>query len=473
MTDRGTCEGRDWRGVRVTVMGLGLFGGGAGVARYLAERGARVLVTDLRSEEALRPSLEQLHDLPITFHLGEHCERDFTETELVVVNPAVKEDSPYLRAARESGVALETEINLFFRLCPAPILGVTGSVGKTTTTSMIGHILGCSGRRVHVGGNIGCSLLLNVEKIRPDDIVVVELSSFQLRRLSWTRRSPAISVVTNLHPNHLDNHPTLEEYAQCKKRILAYQRPGDTAVLNADDPLVSQWGEECRGSVLYFGLQDTGAPGAFARDRQIALRDAAGVHRVCACNEMPLPGVHNVANALAAAAACAAAGLSPQEIANGLRTVQPVPHRLEPVGEWGGVRYYNDSKATTPQSTLTALAAFDRPIILIAGGSSKGFKYGEFARRAVQYLKAAVLLGQTAPELAAAIRQADAVGRVTTRTASSLEEAVREASRLSTAGDVVLLSPTTASYDMFLNYEKRGECFKECVRRLGEPLPRP
>ena len=245
-------KARDLAGKRITVMGLGLLGGGVGVTRFLARQGADVTVTDLKDAETLAESVAKLDGLPVAFRLGGHVDADFTNADLVVVNPAVPDGSPFLAKAREAGVALETEINLFVKLCPATLIGVTGSNGKSTTVSLLHHLLGAGDRRAWLGGNIGRSLLEDLAAIGPDDLVVLELSSFQLDRLRATRRSPAISVVLNLSPNHLDRHGTVEAYAHAKQAILANQRPTDFALLNADCPAVSAWDTVGRGSALYF-----------------------------------------------------------------------------------------------------------------------------------------------------------------------------------------------------------------------------
>jgi len=457
----------DFGGKRVTVMGLGLLGGGLAATRFFAECGATVTATDLRSEKQLLSSINKLHDLDIAYTLGEHREEDFVNADVIVVNPGVKEDSPFLVLASKKGVALETEVNLFFKLCPARILGVTGSVGKTTTTSMIGHVLKSSGRKTWVGGNIGQSLLPQIREIEPGDTVVLELSSFQLRRLDWIKVAPAISVVTNFHPNHLDNHPTIEDYARCKKHIISNQTAGDIAVLNADDPVIRQWSNDCPGRVQYFGLRNESLEGAFLSDKELVLRLGKQEQRICSVSDLQVPGEHNVANALTCASACAAAGISPKKIGKALSTFEGVEHRLEFIGEWCGVRYFNDSKATTPSSTIRALESFDRRVILIAGGSSKDLTYNDFAKVAARKTRAIFLIGETAGQIASAVNSLRTEHLPLVKTFPSLETAVEASYRTAKRGDIVLLSPTTASFDMFDNFEDRGRQFKKCVIEIN------
>ena len=456
---------------RVTIMGLGLFGGGLGAAEYFARKGAAVIVTDMKPADQLAPSLEKLKDYPITLHLGGHVEPDFIDTDLVVASPAVPRESPFIGLARERGVKLETEISLFFRLCPCPIIGITGSIGKTTTTSMVGQMLARdAGNRkfgtVHVGGNIGRSLLNEVERISPKDLVVLELSSFQLEWLGEAGLSPHVAAVTNVHPNHLDRHGTMENYIAAKRNIVAHQRKGDVAVLNADDPEVRTWREHTKAGCMMFSTTGEVEDGTFARDGRIVVRHKGREQAVADVSSIRIPGRHNVQNALAAAAVCIAAGARPAAIERGLAEFRGMEHRLELVRERGGVQFYNDSKATTPESAIAALDAFDgRPVIIIAGGYDKHVPLDAFARRVFEKARTAILLGETADALARHLEEYSRDGFRWLRV-NSLDDAVSKAAAGARPGDVVLLSPACASYDMFSNYEERGSKFKELCMRL-------
>ena len=449
-------------GRAVTVMGLGLFGGGLGAARYFARHGARVTVTDLKGADALAPSIQALEGLPITFHLGGHDAADFTAAEIVAVSPAVPKTSPYLRMAEKAGAEITSEMNLFLQRCPAPIVGVTGSSGKSTTTALLGEMLSRAGP-VRVGGNIGKSLLDDLEEIRPDETVVLEVSSFQLEdaaRIAW---SPKVAVVTNIAPNHLDRHGTLAAYIEAKKNILRFQTADGIAVLNADDDEVRGWQADARGRVVFYSKCEALSEGVFADGPEAVFRLGDREERVDVAGRMKLRGSHNLWNVVAAAAAARLLGVAPGEIAEAVAAFEPLPHRLQPVGMRGGVLFVDDSKATTPEAAALALAAFTEPVVLIAGGYDKGSDPQVMVEAICRRAKAVVLIGATAGALE---RRIGAGGPVVER-AEGLEEAVTRAAALAEAGDVVLLAPGHASWDMFDNYEQRGDVFRQSVPGLG------
>ena len=437
----------DFRGRRVTVMGLGRFGGGVGVTRWLARQGARVVVSDQASAEELRESILALAGLDLELHLGGHDEKDLAGCELLVVNPAVPFDSPYVAAARAAGVATTTEINLFLSRCPAPVVGITGSAGKSTTTAMAGAIL-AEGRPTHVGGNIGRSLLDELDDIRPDHVVVLELSSFQLAYLPLLGRSPGVAVVTNLQPNHLDRHGTMDEYGSAKKNIFRFHGPEDVLVLNRDDPKTAIWADEARGRVEFFSAAD-GEP-----------------------FELPLPGRHNQANAQAAWAAARALGANRDHAQRALRHFQGLPHRLQLVHEHNGVRCYNDSKCTTPEEGVVAVEAFEpRTAIVIVGGYDKKIDLEPYCRALALRAKAVVCTGQTGEAMARLVEQASGTGAIGGALpwvvrVQDFAAAVRAAHGLAGRGDVLLLAPGCASYDQFKNYQQRGDLFTDVVRKL-------
>ncbi len=457
----------EFKDKKITVMGLGLFGGGVGVARFLAKQGARVTVTDLRNATELAPSLKQLEGLPVSYRLGEHCEKDFADTDMVIANPAVPKDSKYLQIAQSSRVPVNTEINIFFRLCPAPILGITGSNGKSTTTTLTGKILQETSRRTWVGGNIGKSLLSDLEEIKSSDIVVLELSSFQLEGLADAGKSPHISVLTNISPNHLDRYTGMREYIQAKKGIICHQGQEDYAILNYDDPELREWEKECKGRVLWYSAKQTVADGAFVRGNDMVISlNGQGVVIPC-ISGIKIPGIHNLQNVLAASCAAYLAGARERHIEKAVTTFTGLEHRLEFVREVNGVRYYNDSKATTPESSIAAITAFQAPVILIAGGYDKGSSFREFAEVCARNTKAVVLIGKTAGKIQELVLEKKG-GKEAPFVCSqkTFEDAFQQANSLAKAGDVVLLSPACASYDMFLNYEERGKQFKDMVKAL-------
>lgn len=476
---------RDFKGKRVTVLGLGVLSGGVASARYFAARGADVTVTDLQSAPALRKSIDALAQWPVRYVLGEHREEDITGADLVVVGPAVLDDSPFLRLARDRGVPLTTEMNLVFETCRRPVIGITGSNGKTTTTRLVGTLHQAVDPETLVGGNIGRAVLNELE----DSVgaacandappagspLILELSSFQLHRLAWIRRSPGMAVVTNLSPNHLDWHGTFDAYEQAKRHIVHYQTPEDAVVLNADDERLRKWAVFCPGRVAWFSMEGPVETGCYVREGQVVFRDGSGERIICPVNALRLPGPHNLANLLAAVTVACLGGIPASAIRSTVEAFRGVKHRLEEVAVIDGVGYYNDSACTTPASTVTALRAFDAPVVLIAGGYDKGMAFDDMAVEIVRRARAAVLIGATADAIGAAIGKAgaDSASANTADTkplviarAETLEDAVRQSAGLARPGDVVVLSPACASYDMFTNFEERGQRFKEAVAAL-------
>lgn len=470
----------DYLGLRITVMGLGHFGGGIGAVRFLAAQGARVTLTDLKSAAELSESLDQIAGLSLeALRFGEHREEDFTSADLIVASPAIRPDHPCLEAARSCNVPVTTEIGLFWRHCPAKVIGVTGTAGKSTTSALIAHLLQSAGQCVFLGGNIGGSLLDKLPEIGPADWVLLELSSFQLMYLNAERRSPRVAVVTNFHPNHLDWHQSLEEYRHAKQTLLRYQTPQDVAVLPTDTEFVN-W--PTNGQRVEFGCDVDGpdSVGVTRSGLQLHLGDAIeAVH--WEHTRFRLSGFHNRLNEAAAVAAAVAAGVAPQACAEGLRTFRGLPHRLEAVGEVGGVQFYNDSKATTPEAAIAALRAFDRPLIVLAGGSHKGADLSSFAAELAGRAKGIALMGETAPALvqminataaehdakaddSAAHSRSGAPPEV--HLASDFRDAFSWAVSQAHAGDIILLSPGCASFGWFRDFEDRGCQFRFAVETL-------
>lgn len=457
-----------FRGKRVTVMGLGRFGGGVAVARFLAERGAKVTVTDLKTADDLTDSIAELDDIALhDLCLGHHRETDFTGADLVVVNPAVPPDNALVAQAVQAGVPLTSEMNLFWQFNRGRTIAVTGSNGKSTTTGMIESILAADGRRTWLGGNIGRSLLPVVDDIEPDDCVVLELSSFQLAALDRLFSSPHVAVVTNLAPNHLDWHESMDDYRCAKQALLRWQLPDGIAVLNADDADVSSW--PTNGRQLLFGHKVRDAAGLYAAGRDCVYRPHGSLPewRLPLQSWLRLPGSHNLENAMAAACAALALGASASSVQQGIEGFQSLPHRLEFVAEVDGRRFYNDSLATTPESACMAINAFQEPIVILAGGYDKHVDLSAFAADIAHKTKAASLMGQTSEVLALHIeRIAEGHGPEFAEHAD-FESAFNWALEHSAPGDVVLLSPGCASYDWFANFEDRGKRFVELVHSLS------
>jgi UDP-N-acetylmuramoylalanine--D-glutamate ligase len=452
----------DLSGKSVTVMGLGRFGGGTGVVRFLTSRGARVTVTDVLSEEDLAESLAQIANCPVeSFRLGGHVEDDFIDADLVVVNPAVPPTNPFLERAREYGVPLTSEMSLFWQFHPGRTLAVTGSNGKSTTTAMTHAILRAADLPSRIGGNIGHSLLPEVDAIAPHEWAVLELSSFQLEDLDRLPVSPNVAVVTNFSPNHLDWHGCLGAYRRAKQTILRWQTPDDAAVLNQDDADVCEW--PTFGRTLWFGTRDLGREGIFESGEDHVLRLDGRVEKFPLRDCVPLPGRHNLQNAMAAACAALVAGADLDAVRRGLESYRALPHRLECVGQIGGRTFYNDSLATTPESTMVALEAFSQPIVLLVGGYDKQIDLAPMAEAVARRVKAAALMGQTAEALGCLMETVPESDRMAMHECGTFEEAFHWAVDHSDPGDIVLLSPGCASYDWFHNYAERGRRFVELV----------
>lgn len=432
------------RGKRALVMGLGVHGGGLGVARWLAGQGALVTVTDLRPAEQLRASVDALAGLPVEFVLGEHRDEDFRRAELVVRNPGVPLSSRFLLLARAAGARIEMEMSLFFRACPAPIIAVTGTKGKTTTTMLAGAMLRQQWPDTVIAGNLRVSALEQLGRITPATPVVLELSSWQLEGLGEAGLSPQFACVTNLSPDHLDRYGTMEEYGRAKQHIFLHQRPEDVAVLNEDDPIVRQWAALAPGRVAWFGAAEAG-------------RWPLG----------PLRGAHNRLNIAAAARLAQLYGASDEAITAAIERFGGVEHRMELVRELGGVRYLNDTAATTPTAAAASLGAIDGPALLIAGGANKNLSWAPLVAAVAAHPHGVALLlleGRATAELAAELAAAGVAAPAAVY--DTFEAAVLAARAQARPGDAVLLSPGAASFGMFRNEFHRGEEFRRIVGAL-------
>ncbi len=450
----GQLERMQIAGRQVTLMGLGHFGGGAAAARWLAAGGARVTVTDTAPASALAESLASLAGTAIAaYHLGGHREDDFRQADLVVVNPAVRPDNRFLRIAISSGVPTTSEIELFLDACPAKIVGVTGSNGKSTTAAMTAAIFQAAGRKTWLGGNIGASLLEHLgaigpmdadrsrDAIGPQDAVVLELSSFQLWHLSPRARPVDVAVVTNCNPNHLDWHGTWADYVAAKQRILSRQGPEGLAVLNTSDPELSTWTRTVRGRLVPPASEGEIPP-------------------------LAAPGQHNRLNARCAAAAATAAGCSCEAVRAGLASFKPLSQRLEPLGVLAGRRVYNDSSATTPESTIAALESIEGHLWLLAGGADKGSDFRPLVRQIARRARGAAFFGKVRKVLCDYLLQDDP--RFPCTAVETMAEALAWCWDQSRPGDVILFSPACSSHDQFQNFRQRGEQFAERVRRMKD-----
>jgi len=428
------------RGKRVTVAGLGRFGGQVAAARWLVEQGAQVLVTDRTPAEKLADSVRQLQDLPITWRLGEHRREDFEQADLVVASPAIPLTNEYLLAARGANVEITAEIRLFVERCPAAIIGVTGTKGKSTTSTLLGRMLEKRFKTL-VGGNIGKPLLLDLPKINKDDLVVLELSSFMLEHLSAMRWSPHVALITMIAADHVEWHGSVDAYVQAKKNIIRFQKVDDVAVLNSSDETSKAFAKDAIGNVRWFPLQSS---------RKF---------------ELTLPGEHNQLNAQGAFATANIFGITWEEANETTRVFSGLHHRLELVCERDGVRYYNDSIATIPQAAVAALEAFPSgKVIQIIGGQEHGLDIAEMCDALRRRAKGVLCIGQTGNKLADAMK-ASASDVPPVFRCGDMKTAVETARKIARPGDIVLLSTGYKSFDQFDNYEQRGNTFAELARQ--------
>lgn len=478
----------DLRGKRVLVMGLGLHGGGLGVTRWLLKQGARVTVTDLKNQKDLQPTLALLNPDPLasaklTFVLGEHRGADFLNADLIIRNPGVPRESPYLKLAQEHNIPVRMELGLFTELLPRgmdQVIGITGTKGKTTTTLMTGAILKRADPKTVVAGNLRVSALELLDTIAAETPVVLEMSSFQLEEFQELKRSPHIAALTNVYPDHLNRYRDMDEYAWAKAQIFLHQSPRDFVILNFDNGICTRLRPKAIGQVVWFSRTRPLKQGArVERVREntresgeprdwLVWNDESGPHKILSVTEL-LAGEHNIENALAALAITKAWGVPDEVIADALREFQGVPHRLELVRELEGVRYINDTTATAPSATVAALKTLARrggTIFLIAGGSDKGLPFAEMAQAIAETQARVILLdGAGTEKIERALRDAKANAQVISR-ADSLEQAIEIGRTNAKRGDIVLLSPGAASFGMFANEFERGDQFRALVQNL-------
>ncbi len=437
------------KGKSALIMGLGVFGGGVDSAKFAAQLAKKVIVTDKADEKKLADSIKELQGFKnIEFHIAGHRIEDFTEADVIIVNPAVDEANQYIDAAKERGRLITSQMEIFFQLCPAKIVAITGSNGKSTTTALTAHLLkNIKDGNIWLSGNIGnLPLLENLGSIQKKDLVVLEISSFQLEQLARTKKSPYIGCITNIAPNHLDRHKTMENYCNAKENIFRFQKSDDVAVLNAYDEKCLEW----------FKKYSKTTHKCYLFDREKLDSRLTKVFK--------LPGRANRENLAAAVTIAHHFGLKEEDLVDAVGSFVSLPHRLQLVGTVNGVRYYNDSIATTPESTIVGIEAFGEPKILIAGGFDKGLDFDKMAQAISDKLKALILIGQTADKIEQSVRKTGKIPPI--YRANSLAEAVKKAAEISAAGDVVLLSPACASYDMFVNFVQRGNMFAELVKQL-------
>ena len=430
-----------------------------------ASKGAEVTLRDKRTREQIGEEADKLEAMGINLAVGEHYLDGLCEEDIILRTPGMNYFTPALQQAKESGVAVTSEMELFFDLCPCKIYAVTGSDGKTTTTSVIAEFLKAQGFSVFLGGNIGFPLLPRIEQIGPDDRAVVELSSFQLISM---RKSPDVAVVTNVAPNHLDVHKDMQEYIDAKRNIYLHQGGISRTVINADNEITASFLPEIRGEAMQFSRKMTPALGCYlSEDGVLTMADRHSTTPVLHMDEIRIPGIHNVENYLAAISAVWGE-VSKENIVSVAKTFAGVEHRIEFVRELDGVKWYNDSIASSPTRTIAGLNSFKQKLILIAGGYDKKIPFEPLAPKIIEKVKVLILMGVTAPKIEAAVTSCEGYdpNELTILHVSSMQEAVEKAKEVAEKGDIVSLSPACASFDLYPDFEARGRHFKELVNAL-------
>lgn len=445
-------------GKNITVIGIGI--SNLPLIKYLVSLGANVTACDRRSAEDLGENYTELEKLGVKFNLGDGYLNNLSG-DMIFKTPGMRYDVPELLKAKENGSIVTSEMEVFFEVCPSHIIAVTGSDGKTTTTTLIHKMMTDAGYKTWLGGNIGNPLLTDTEKMKENDWVILELSSFQLHTM---RKSPEIAVITNISPNHLDMHKDYKEYIDAKKNIMLYQNEGDTLIVNADNQVTADIGKSANGAVKYFsrsGMADVYLDGNIIK---------RGIVEILNIKDIKIPGMHNVENYMAAIAAVSGL-VSKEVIVNVAKTFGGVEHRIELVRTLDGVKYYNSSIDSSPNRTINTLRVFPNKVIMIAGGKDKGIPYDEIGPALAEHVKVLILIGATSDKIQEALdAEINKTGNgkdIEVIRATSYEDAVNTARSKAHDGDVVLLSPASTSFDMFRNFEERGNLFKKIVNELN------
>jgi len=461
---------KDFKGKRVTVMGLGLHGGGMGTVRFLHDAGAKVIVTDLKSKEELAPSLEKIKDLKgIEYVLGQHRSEDFENVDMIIKTPPAPWTNKYIKLALNKNIPVEIDSSLFFKLCSNPIIGVTGTRGKTTTTNIIYEILKTAEKNPIKVGVGQISVLDKLNFLKKDNIVVFELSSWRLSALGRSKLSPKIAIITNIYQDHLNYYPTMEKYINDKKYIFLNQKIGDTCILNWDDENLKLMEGEVKFDLIKFSKNKIESGKAvYIDDNSIYLNNGIDSKKVLDLEEINVKGKHNEGNIMAAIAAVSSMGVKSEDIRKTIIDFKGIPHRLEFLNEIDGVKYYNDTAATSPDGAICGINSFLEPIILICGGSDKGVDMNEFAKVIAEKVKGVIFLkGKATDKIISALKKVlpeDAEKEF--EIVDSMPKAVELARRIAEKGDVILLSPGAASFGLFNNEFDRGNKFRQVVAEL-------
>jgi UDP-N-acetylmuramoylalanine--D-glutamate ligase len=456
----------NWSGKRVLILGAARQG--LALARWLSIHGARVTLSDMRSAEDLRVARQSLAEYPMEWALGGHPLELLDSTDVLCPSGGVPLTLPIVAEAVKRGIPLSNDSQIFMEVVPCQTIGITGSAGKTTTTTLVGNMAKNSyGEKAYVGGNIGDPLINYVDNMKSDDVAILELSSFQLEQMTI---SPNIAAILNITPNHLDRHGTMEAYTAAKKRIIEFQSQKDTAVLGRDDKGAWSLRDQVKGKLFTFSLRELeeGLNGAYLQDGLLNLRDGNAYLPLMLREKISVRGDHNVANVLAAFTLGHAAGFPLDAMLEAVEDFRGVPHRLELVRELNGVRWYNDSMASAPERSMAALRAFDEPIVLMLGGRDKDLPWEDLMRLVQNRVDHVVLFGEAAEKIQKTLASLGLrENRFTLTRTSGLHEAVLKAAEVAESGDVVLLSPGGTSFDEFKDFAERGERFREWVQELS------
>lgn len=444
------------------VLILGLAVSGVSTAKALDKLGSKITVTDMKSEDELKEQLAGLKDVNVNYVLGSN-DVDLNDIDLIVKSPGIPVDVPIIKAAFEKGIEVVTDIELTYRISKNKFIAITGTNGKTTTTALTGELISNAGLKCHVTGNIGVGILWEAVNSGEEDIFVIEASSFQLESTKYFE--PQVSVITNITPDHLNWHKTYDNYVKAKKKVFINQQKGEYTILNYDDLLLREIGKDVKSNIIYFSSSNKLDRGVYVDNHQIIINDGLKIVNVMDCNDIKIPGKHNLENALAVVSIGWVLGIDTEVIAETLREFEGVEHRIEYVVNISGVDFYNDSKGTNPDASIKAIEALQEPIILIAGGMDKGTGFEEFIESFNNKVKALILLGETKEKIK---ETAISKGFSNIYIVDSIEEAVNKSFELAVSGDKVLLSPACASWDMFKSYEERGRIFKHAVMNLRE-----
>ena len=445
---------------RITVIGIGV--SNLPLIRRLAAAGCRVTACDRRERAALEAA-DELERLGVTLSLGD-AYLDEIRADVIFRTPGIRPDLPPIAKAVEEGAVLTSEMEVFFEVCPCRIVAVTGSDGKTTTTTLISELLKAAGKTVYLGGNIGHPLLCEADEMDPEGFAVVELSSFQL--MTMNGRSPDVAVVTNLAPNHLDVHKDMEEYTEAKANICRRQGPGCVTVLNRDNDITAGFASVTGGEIRWFSMKQTQANGVFNREETMISAENGTEMALMPVSDIRIPGRHNIENYMAAYAAVRD-WVSPELLVHTAKTFNGVEHRIEFVRELRGVKYYNDSIASSPSRTRAGLLSFRQKVILIAGGKDKGVPFDSLGEDIIGHVKKLVVTGLTKDKIRAAVEgRQEYRGQPPIFIVEDFREAVLKAAEIAESGDIVLLSPACTSFDRFRNFEERGRYFKQIVMGL-------